>query len=63
MEGIPDELFHPGQESMLVRRIEEIVDRKIKLDKIPVGHQLKCRFLESLMADITNASRERFGTS
>jgi hypothetical protein len=58
---LPDDLFQPGREQELERSIEQIVDMRLTADKVPIGRQLRIRLIESLMADVARASKERFG--
>ena len=60
---IPDELFHPSHEAEMKRRVEAIVDAWLVRDKVPIGRQLRLALLKSILADIAQVSRERFGSS
>ena len=59
LNEIPDDYFQPGHEEELKKRVIEIIDACLVRDKVPIGRQLRLRFIESVMADIT-AGRKRF---
>jgi hypothetical protein len=61
LKGISDEFFQPGREAELGRRVEQIVDARLIRDKVPIGRKLRIQFIESLIADIAAAQKERFG--
>jgi hypothetical protein len=57
---IPDDLFQPGHEAELGKRVEGIVDARLVRDKVPIGRKLRIQLIESLMTDISLAKKERF---
>jgi len=61
LKGVPDDLFQPGREQELGKRVVEIVDARLIKDKVPIGRQLRVYLITSLMADITASQKERFG--
>jgi hypothetical protein len=58
---LPDELFHPGHEVELRRRIVEIIEARLASDKIPIGWHLRMKFIESVIADIVLDHKRRLG--
>jgi len=58
---LPEIAFEAGREEELKRRIVVILDERLATDKIPLGQQLRNKLIESIMADIVVAQKERFG--
>ena len=60
VETISDNLFLPGRERELGQRVMQVVDARLIADKVPIGRKLRVKLIESLMADIERARKERF---
>lgn len=60
-QEIPEVLFKLERESELKKKVVEILDVWLVREKVPIGRQLRLKLLDSILADIARASRERFG--
>jgi hypothetical protein len=61
VKEIPDDLFQPGHEAELGKRIVQIVDARLVSDKVPIGRRLRLDLIDSIMTDIVSAQKERLG--
>ncbi|MEM6601418.1 MAG: hypothetical protein AAF649_08540, partial [Verrucomicrobiota bacterium] len=50
IQRIDPQLLNPGQEEALKQTIEQLIDEKLAVDKIPIGRQLR----DKLIYDVVN---------
>ncbi len=52
IQNLDPKLLQPGNEQFLRARVEELVDEKLRMERIPVGRQLRARLLTDIVDEM-----------